>query len=266
MIDYSEICSKVVDIATQTGLFIKSNVGNLGKRDVDTKGKNDFVTYVDKEAELKIVTALKALIPQAGYIVEENTSNQKGEKYNWIVDPLDGTTNFIHGLSPYAVSIALQENSEIVIGVVYEISMNECFYTYKSGKSFCNGKEICSSNINKIEDSLLATGFPYNDFAKLDNYLGLLKYCMQNTHGVRRPGSAAIDLVNVACGRVDGFFEYGLKPWDVAAGAYILQNAGGKVADFSGGNDFLFGREIVAAGANLFEPLLQKVKYYMKND
>ena len=251
-INYKHICLETARIARDTGLFVRKK-RETSKIEIDAKGKNDFVTQFDKEVEAMLVNELGTLIPEAGFFAEESTSVKKGEKYNWIIDPIDGTTNFIHGLYPYAISIALIEDNEIVAGVIYEVGFDECFYAWKSGQAMLNGKTINVSPQKTLADSLVATGFPYTDFGLIDKYLDSLKYFMENSHGVRRLGSAATDLAYLACGRVDAFYEYGLKPWDVAAGAIIVKQAGGKVTDFSGGENYLFGREIIATNAHIYD-------------
>ncbi|HEX2394558.1 MAG TPA: inositol monophosphatase family protein, partial [Bacteroidales bacterium] len=200
----------------------------------------------------------------AGYVAEEGTNKTKGDKYNWVIDPLDGTTNFIHGAPPVAVSIALVEDRLPVVGVVYEIWNKEAFYSWKGGHSYLNGKEIRVSDTGLFKNSLIAVGFPYNDMNQLQRFLKSMEYFFLNTHGVRRLGSAATDLAYVACGRYDGFFEYNLSPWDVAAGALIVENAGGRVTDFSGGDKYVFGREIVASNTAIHSDFVRDVARFMK--
>jgi len=214
-----------------------------------------LVSYVDKESERRIVAALQVLLPESGFIAEEGTTTKRGERFNWVIDPLDGTTNFIQGVPVYAVSIGLLDGDELVLGVVYEVGRDECFYAWKNGGAYLNGEPIHVSNRNNIHDTLLATGFPYNDFSRMGEYMKFLEWTMKNARGVRRLGSAATDLVYVACGRFDAFWEYDLKPWDVAAGAVIVKEAGGIVTDYSGGDNFLFGREIVASNGLIKLPL-----------
>jgi myo-inositol-1(or 4)-monophosphatase len=149
------------------------------------------------------------------------------------------------------------EGSELIIGVIYEINLKECFFTWKGSPSYLNGLEIEVSGADLVADSLFATGFPYYDYGRLEPYLNFFRYLMKQSHGIRRLGSAAADLAYVACGRFDGFYEYGLSPWDVAAGALIVKNAGGKVTDFSGGNDFLFGKEIIATNSKVFNDFMK---------
>ncbi|MCD6354844.1 MAG: inositol monophosphatase, partial [Prolixibacteraceae bacterium] len=196
---------------------------------------------------------LKKLLPGSGFIAEEGTATAKNETFKWIIDPLDGTTNYIHGIAPYAVSIGLMENDVLVLGVIYEITANEMFYAWKESAAFLNGSEISVATASKSEDTLIATGFPYYNFEMLDDYIEAMKYFMKHTRGIRRLGSAATDLAYVAAGRFDAFYEHALHSWDVAAGVFILQQAGGKVTDFNGGNNYLFGGEIIAASGNYFD-------------
>lgn len=258
-----KICEETCEIARETGDYIRGESSKLNTEDIETKGKHDYVTYVDKTSEKKIINKLGKLLPEAGFIAEEGTYNKQEEKYNWIVDPLDGTTNFIHNLPPYSVSIALKDEDEIILGVIYEIGNNDCFYTWKDQPSYLNDKEIYVSKTSKITDSLLATGFPFSNYARFEPFFESLRYFLHNSQGVRRLGSAAVDMAYVACGRFDGFWEYNLNPWDIAAGIIILKNAGGKVSDFSGGNNYLFGKEMVAANPYIFSELVDCVGKFM---
>ncbi len=262
MPDLKKICEETVLLARETGKFVKEYRRN-NKPTVKSKGRNDFVTQIDKASEEKLVKGLGALLPQAGFIAEENTSDKKGDIYNWIIDPIDGTTNFIHGLYPYAISIALQENDEVVLGVVYEMGMDECFYSWKGGPALLNGDPISVSDNATVADSLIATGFPYTNYSLIGNFMETLDFFMKNSHGLRRLGSAAADLAYVACGRFDAFYEYSLKPWDVAAGAFLVQQAGGRVSDFSGGNNYLFGQEIVCGNSKMFVEMQEVVDQIM---
>lgn len=252
------VCTEVNALAKEVGAYIQSQ--KIALSDVETKSKNSLVTFVDKTAEQKLVKRLSELIPEAGFIAEEGTSTKVGEVYNWIIDPLDGTTNFIHGVPCYCISIGLKRNNELVLGVIYEINLNELFYAWEGSKAYLNGKEISVTPTLTLEDSLIATGFPYYDYEKQDEYMNLFKDLMKNSRGLRRLGSAAVDLAYVACGRFDVFYEYSLHPWDVAAGAFIVQQAGGKVADFKGGDDYLFGKEIITCNPHIYAELLEKVK------
>lgn len=261
--DYRDICMQTSEIARITGSFIYSRLNGLTVSEVEVKGLHNFVTEVDKEAERQIIEKLNPLVSGAGFIAEEGTNDTRGDRYNWVIDPLDGTTNFIHGAPPVAVSIALLDNREPVVGVVYEIWRQETFYTWQGGAAFLNGKEIRVSDAARLSDSLLATGFPYNNFDRKEGFMRSLDFFFCNTHGVRRLGSAATDLAYVACGRYDGFYEYNLNAWDAAAGALLVKQAGGKVSDFSGGGNYLFGREIVASGPKVFNEFLHEVAGYL---
>lgn len=247
----------LIVLVKETGDFIREESRKFDHSKIEYKGKNDLVSYVDKEAEKRLVKGLSEILPGSGFIAEEGTSTKKSDTYNWIIDPLDGTTNFTHGLPVYAISVALMKRNELVLGVVYELNRDECFHASKGEGAFLNHAPIKVSPIKTIDKALLATGFPYYDFEQMNKYLAILNDFMQNTHGLRRMGSAAVDLVYTACGRFEGFFEYNLNAWDVAAGALIVQEAGGTVTDFKGGSDFLFGREIIAG--NTAQPQMLKI-------
>ncbi len=237
---------RVVQLSKTISDYLKKEIDVIGSDTIETKGLHNFVTYVDKTAEEMIMDALAEMLPEAGFIAEETRDTKKGDRFNWVIDPLDGTTNYIHGIPLYSISIALLDGDEVVLGVVREVVRDECFYAWKGSAAFLNGKVISVSVAAHLADSLMATGFPYYDFSKLDPYLEIFRYLMQNTHGIRRLGSAAVDLAYVACGRFEGFYEYGLNSWDVAAGALIVKQAGGCVSDFHSSADFVFGREIIA--------------------
>lgn len=251
--DYKNLCFQVQEIARETGFFIRGEGKKITVSDIEFKGITSLVTYVDKTAEARIVAALKILIPDSGFVAEEGTAGSNNEKFTWIIDPLDGTTNFIHGIAPHSVSIALKEDEKIVLGVVFEVKSEEMFYAWKDSAAYLNGQEIKVSSNSKPEHALIATGFPYYDFDRVDDYIAAMRYLMKNTRGLRRLGSAAIDLAYVAAGRFDAFFEHALHAWDVAAGVFIIQQAGGKVTDFNGGENWLFGGEIIAASSNYFD-------------
>lgn len=260
--NYELLCTKVISIVRLTGNFIRKEALQFDVQKIEYKGLNDMVSYVDKTAEQKLVQNLEKLIPDAGFITEEKTINRTGKTYSWIIDPLDGTTNFIHGIPTYGISVALYEDGLPVIGVVYELNRGEMFYSYKGGPALMNKKEIRVSTNPDLKSSLLATGFPYYQFDKQPQYLQLLTEMMQKSHGVRRIGAAAIDLVYTACGRFDAFFEYNLQQWDFAAGCFIVQQAGGEVYDFAGGNDYFTKREILATNGKLTAEMLTAIKRY----
>jgi myo-inositol-1(or 4)-monophosphatase len=240
---------QVIQLCEEVADFIRAENQHFDRSKIEQKGSfSNLVSYVDKEAENRLVKKLSEIIPGAGFIAEEGTESEGTNEYKWIIDPLDGTTNFLHGLPIFAISIGLTRKDKTVLGIVYEVTHKECFHAIEGGKAYCNDKVISISPIKTLQESLLATGFPYYHTEKKENYLEIIKIFLEQTHGIRRLGSAAIDLAYVACGRMEGFFEYNLKPWDVAGGAFILQQAGGKVTDFSGGDNYLFGGELCAAG------------------
>jgi myo-inositol-1(or 4)-monophosphatase len=260
----SSLLEQTQNVAKEVGAFIRKERQHFDVEKVEHKGFNDLVSYVDKEAERQIVEKLALILPEAGYITEEGTNTTQAELYNWVIDPLDGTTNFIHGIPNFSVSIALIEKNEVVIGVVYEVNRHECFYAMKGGGAFCNDTKIKVSGAPDLSASLIATGFPYYNFELIDRYLNSMKSLMQKTHGLRRLGSAAVDLCYVAAGRTEGFFEYNLNSYDVAAGAIIVQEAGGTVTDFAGGTDYVFGRKIVASNGKIHSEFLAVLDEFWK--
>lgn len=264
MKNLKEICDKVIELTKDVAGFITSQSGEISNKNVEVKGLHDYVTYVDKTSEEKIVEGLKKILPDAGFITEEGTIQHK-KKVNWIIDPLDGTTNFIHHLKPYAISIGLEEDDKMILGVIHELGLNETFYAWKDGGAFLNGNPIQVTNEDRLNKSLIATGFPYYDYDRINNYMKTLEHFMKHTRGVRRLGSAATDLAYVACGRFDGFYEYSLSPWDVAAGSIIVEEAGGKVSDFSGSDNHIYGQEIVASNSKIFNSFLDVIKSHMEN-
>ena len=250
---------QVCKACKETAKFIHAEQARIKENNIEIKGLNNFVTYVDKEAEQKIVKYLTEILPDSGFITEEGTIKTEKKEYTWIIDPLDGTTNFIHGLPCFCISVGLMHNNEIVLGVIYDPNLDECFQAFKDGGAYLNDTKIRVSSAETLAESLLATGFPYYDYGKLDKYINLLSYFIKNTRGVRRFGSAAIDMAYVACGRFSGFYEYGLNPWDVAAGAIIIQEAGGQVSDFAGKNNYIFGAELLASNGKIHKEFLRDV-------
>ena len=251
-----KITLEVCEVAKQAADFIKTNLLKVSIADIQTKSQNSLVSYVDQEAERMIVARLQEILPQAGYVTEEDTIDQStSESYEWIIDPLDGTTNFLHKIPVFAVSIALRHNGEMLSGVVYNVMADECFYAWKDGGAYLNDQPISISHNEDFSESLIATGFPYYDFEKLEQYLSTFKELISETRGLRRLGAAAVDLAYVACGRFDGFFEYSLHIWDIAAGVLIVKEAGGIVSDFDGGQDHLTGSEIIATSPHIYKPL-----------
>lgn len=248
------LCLKVCDIARRAGEYIAQERLNFTASSIELKGEANFVSYVDKSAEAMIVGELSALLPDAGFIAEEGSGARlQSARYHWIVDPLDGTTNFIHGMPPYAVSIALMEDGRLVLGVVYEVTLAECFYAWDGGAAYLNGKQIKVSEVRSLKESLVLTGLSYDSAKTIGELMDQFEYFNLNSHGARRLGSAATDLVYVAAGRCDVFYHTGLSPWDVAAGALIIKQAGGVVLDYDGGENYLFGRSVLATNAHLWD-------------
>jgi myo-inositol-1(or 4)-monophosphatase len=253
------------ELARETGRFILKEGLGFSRDKIEIKSHNQLVSYVDLQAEKMLVKGLRELIPEAGFITEENTISKEGKVYNWIIDPLDGTTNVMHSIPVYSISIGLTENGALIMGIVYEVNRDECFYAWKGSPAYMNEKEIRTSGVDQLGSSLIATGFPYYDYKQVDNYMEVLKELMKKTSGIRRMGSAAVDLVYVACGRFEAFYEYGLNAWDVAGGAFIVQQAGGRVCDFKGGVDYVFGKEIIACEPALYEEFLEIVRSGFKD-
>jgi len=260
----SELTARVTDVARNAGSFILSERERFTSGMVEVKGRNDFVSHVDKGAEKIIVEQLKHLLPEATFIAEEGTEQRSKARYCWVIDPLDGTTNFIHGMPFFAVSIALMDGDTPIVGVVYELNRDEMFTAWKDGGAWLNGSAMAVSQTADIASSLIGTGFPYYDYHLLDQYLALFKHLMQFSRGLRRPGSAATDLAYVACGRFDAFYEYSLSPWDVAAGILLVQEAGGLISDFKRGSDYLFGKEIIACNPHVMEEMQTLVEQFMQ--
>lgn len=257
------VCKQVIELTHEVGGFILKEKNKFNPSDIQKKGFNDLVSYVDKTSEKKLVKGLQKILPGSGVLGEEGGGNFDS-KYTWVIDPLDGTTNFIHRLPCFAISIALFENKIPIMGVVNELNFKECFSAIKGKGAKVNGKKITVSPQKKLGDALIATGFPYNDFDLQKEYMQLFQELMKCTQGIRRIGSASVDLCYVAMGRFEAFYEYGLKPWDVSGGAVIVEEAGGKLSDFNGGDDYIFGKSIVATNGHLQKPFLEMVKKHFK--
>lgn len=259
--DYKELCFKTIDIVKKTSVFVMTEYHKLKISDIVVKNKNDLVSYVDVETEKKLIKALSEILKESEFIAEE-TSNTNEEELKkdvpyWIIDPIDGTTNFIYKIPAFCTSIALMINDKIKIGVVYDMLHDECFYAYEGGNSYLNDKEIKVAKTPKLENALLATGFPYDRSNNLEEILNVLKFFLTKSQDIRRLGAAALDLVYVACGRFDGFWENSLKAWDVAAAAFIIEKAGGKVTDYKGGDNWLFDSNIIAANGFINDEMLE---------
>lgn len=252
--------------ANEAALLIRTFSENESFK-IQLKGKNDLVTDADLASEKKILEIIKAEFSEDQFLAEESshyTELPKGRV--WIIDPIDGTTNFAHGFAPYCISIALWVDGVPKVGLVLEVAHNELFWAVEGEGAFLNNVKLSISQISEPGKALLATGFPYSVFHLVDQYLGLLKSLMQKTHGIRRAGAASYDLCCVAAGRVEGFFEYGLSPWDVAAGSLIIKEAGGEVTDWNGEGNWLFGKRIIAGNAGIISFLQNEVQDNFSKD
>ena len=254
------LCKASTVVIAETANFIKKELGKVQADVIETKALNSLVSYVDKQAEEQLVAKLGQLLPNSTFQTEEETVEQSAGEFCWIIDPLDGTTNFLHQLPFFSVSVALQENGETILGVVYEVNRQECFYAWKGGGAFLNDQPIHTTKTTDLSDALVATGFPYYDYSQMQSYFSVLEKMMRGTRGIRRLGSAALDLAYVACGRFDIYFEYSLNAWDIAAGAFLVQEAGGIVSDFDEDHHYLQNGEILAACRGLYPQLARLIK------
>ncbi|GDX48375.1 inositol monophosphatase [Bacteroidota bacterium] len=254
-----EICMKATEVVKTAAGFIRTQYTSFNPDTVRSKSLNSLVSFVDEEAEKLLVKGLQELLPASGFLTEEQTVERSAKKYVWIVDPLDGTTNFIHRIPVFSVSVALYENDKALVGIVMDVMRNECFYAFRYGGAYMNDRRIQVSDKSALSDCLVATGFPYEVFDYSDTYLSIIKRLMPRCRGIRRLGSAAIDLAYTACGRFDAFFEYNLNAWDVAGGAIIVQEAGGMVSDFSLTEEFISNKEILASNTLVHHQMIQQI-------
>ncbi len=229
---------------------------------IESKGQNDFVSEVDRQAEATIIKTLRKAYPNHAILAEESGA-QKGEDYQWVIDPLDGTTNFLHGNPQFCVSIALKHKDRFEQAVIYDPLREELYTASRGVGAFLDNRRVRVSGLNSLSGALLGTGFPFRMQEHIDTYLNTFKALFVNAADIRRPGSAALDLAYVAAGRLDGFWEIGLNEWDMAAGALIIQEAGGLVSDFSGGNDYLMTGNIVAGTPKVFKGILQTIQPHL---
>jgi myo-inositol-1(or 4)-monophosphatase len=249
-----------VRAARRAGSIINRATLDGSALQVRSKRANDFVTRVDGAAEEAVIDIVRKAYPDHGFIAEESGESTPDAEYLWIIDPLDGTTNFIHGFPQYAVSIAVQHRGALTHAVVYDPAKNELFTASQGRGAFLNDRRIRVSKCLKLDDALVGTGFPFKELGRLDLYMKQLRTFMSKSSGVRRAGAAALDLAYVACGRLDAFWELGLAPWDMAAGALLIQEAGGLVADLSGEQDFMSTGDVVAATPKIFPAVLEAMR------
>jgi len=256
----NDFLNTAIKAARLAGKVILDNLGKISKKDIDFKQAADFVTRVDRKSEQIIINTIKEKFPHHSFLAEESAKEAETDRYRWIIDPLDGTTNYIHQYPVFSVSIALQYNREIILGVVFDPLKDELFTAEKGKGAFLNKNPINVSKVISLKDSLITTGFPFRSKKFIDVYLKLFKNVFHKVSDLRRAGSAALDLAYLASGRCEGFFEIGLSPWDIAAGDILIKEGGGVVTDFCGGPDYLSTGNIVAGNPAIYEKLLIEVK------
>lgn len=251
-----------VKAARAAGKVINQGSQNLDRLTVTSKQDNDFVSEIDRKAEQVIITTLLDAYPSHAILAEESgASGASGDaEYQWVIDPLDGTTNFLHGFPQYAVSIALLHRGKLDQAVIYDPVRNDLYTASRGAGAFLNERRIRVGKRDKLQDALIGTGFPYRDFTHLDAYTAMFRDLVKKTSGLRRPGSAALDLAWLAAGRTDGFFEIGLNPWDIAAGCLLVLEAGGLVSDFAGEENYLDSGNVIAGSPKVFVQLLQTIR------
>lgn len=247
-------------VAEEAGRILAGRLGRLSGADVTNKGRVDLVTAADHESERHVIASIRRRYPDHDVVSEEREPEASVASERWVVDPLDGTTNFVHGFPFFAVSIAFERDGVPELGVVHAPALGETFHAVSGGGAFRNGTRLRVSTTPRLIDSLLATGFPYDRWERSDNNLDAFARLTMATQGVRRVGAASLDLAYVAAGRLDGFWEIGLKPWDVAAGGVLVTEAGGRVTDYAGRPGAWSGKEIVATNGPLHEPLLAALR------
>jgi len=251
-----------IKAARKAGSVILRRMDRLGSLAVSLKGRNDYVSDVDRQAEEEIIAVLRKAFPDHAIMAEEG-GNRGGDEHLWIIDPLDGTTNYLHGFPQFAVSIAMSAHDHVQLGVVYDPLREELFTASRGSGAFLNDRRVRATQIKGLDGALIGTGFPFRRQEHLDAYLGMFKALHADTAGIRRAGSAALDLAYVAAGRLDGFWEIGLSPWDMAAGALLIQEAGGMVGDFGGGADYLRTGNIVAGTPKVYAAIVQTIAPYL---
>ena len=255
------ILDEALIVTEEAAAFIRSQAGKVTAEDVISKSRNSLVSYVDKTAEEILVKGLGKILPEAGFITEEGTVAQHTSEYTWVIDPLDGTTNFLQQIPIYSVSVGLVHEGRIVLGIVSDVERKETFYAWKGGGAWCNGEKIFVSNRTDVQDAVVATGFPYSSRDVLPQLTEVFEYFLKNAGGIRRLGSAAIDLAYVACGRFDVYYETTLNPWDIAGGIILVEEAGGVVSDFSGNSDMMENGQIIAGP----EPIHRAVEGHIRS-
>ncbi|MBK8052192.1 MAG: inositol monophosphatase [Saprospiraceae bacterium] len=251
-----DIVHQSLAVVNQAAQFIKTNLNNVSEDQVIEKGTNSLVSYVDQNAEKILIDGLSKILPDAGFITEEEMVEQSQKQYTWIIDPLDGTTNFLHAAPYFSVSVALYDGERVVAGIVHEVMHDEVFFACEGKGAFLNHKKIQVTQRPLFYDVLIGTGFPYKTEYLSDGHFTALRQILTKTRGIRRFGSAALDLCYVASGRFGAFYEKALNSYDIAAGALIVKEAGGLVSDFKGGQNWLFEGEVLATAPQFSEEML----------
>ena len=249
-------------LSREVGSFIRGELNIVEHSDIHEKDINSLVSYVDETAEKTIVNSLQSQVEGAGFITEENTVNQGRKEYTWIIDPLDGTSNFLNKIPHFSISIALQHKEQLLLGVVYDIMRDTCFSAIKGGGLFVNGLPKQIGQVTTLDQAMVVTGFPYEKDSIFEASFSILKYFLKNARGFRRLGSAALDLAYVAAGRLDVYYESNLNAWDVAAGVLLVQEAGGEVHDFQNQDNMLNNGEIIASNKHLMPSVLDVINRF----
>lgn len=262
----SQIDKPLRQLIRRTGQFAREEFHRFSFSDVRFKRERDPVSYVDINAEKMLKDGCNLLIPGSGFVNEESENTPSKNGWMWIIDPIDGTTNYTHGVPNFCISLALQYQGETQLGIIYAPILEEMYTARKGQGAFLNDQAIAVSERPHLSEALLSTGFPYANFPWRDQYLALIIALMDKAHGIRRMGSAALDLAFVAAGRFEAFFEYGLSPWDVAAGALIVQEAGGKVSDFNDEDDYLYNSQIVVSNGKIHQDLLHEIRKHIPQE
>jgi myo-inositol-1(or 4)-monophosphatase len=249
-----------VKAARKAGALITRASFDLDKLTVRSKRQKDYVSEVDHAAEDAIISVLREAYPDHAILAEESGKSEAKSEYLWVIDPLDGTTNFLHGFPQYCVSIGMLHKGIPTQGVIFDPNRNELFTATRGVGAYLNDKRIRVSKTDRLEAALMGTGFPFREVSNIDDYIRMMRNMMLATSGIRRPGAAALDLAWVAAGRIDGFWEIGLSPWDMAAGALLVREAGGLIGDLDGNDKFMESGRVVASNAKLFAAILQTLK------
>jgi myo-inositol-1(or 4)-monophosphatase len=250
-----ELLSTALAASRAGAEVLRQRLNTLTSNEIDEKGRHDFVTVVDRESEAAILQIIRAAHPDHSILAEESGYHEQNSDFRWIIDPLDGTTNYIHGYPYFAVSIAVQQRGEIVAGVVLDVSRDEEFTASKGDGAYLNGQKFEVSSVTALDRSLILTGFPFKAQQYLEDFISIFRQLLPETSGIRRAGSAALDLANLACGRAEGFWEFGLSAWDIAAGEILVREAGGIITDIEGGENFLDSGHVMAGNQEIYQHL-----------